>query len=177
MTFVLAAMLLAALAICVLLNLVTLPGNWAMVALVVVWAMFMPGASLGTGFFVLFIGLALLGELAEFGSQIYGAKKYGSSKGSTFAGIVGAIVGALCGAPFLFGIGAVFGALFGAWAGCYLAERLIRHQPAEVAFRIAQGAMVGRFFGMVIKFGIGIAMLALTAGNIWPEIPSPTVTL
>ena len=184
MSFLLAGFFLVVLAFCVLLNLVTLPGNWAMVALVIVWEMFYPGSSLGTMFFVLFVGLAIIGELVEFGAQIYGSKKYGSSKTSTAAGVIGAIAGAICGAPFMFGIGAIFGALFGAifgalfgaWGGCYLAERLIRRQPSEIAFRAAQGAMVGKFFGMVIKFGIGMAMLWLTASNIWPELPASSIT-
>ena len=177
MSFLLAGFFLVVLAFCVLLNLVTLPGNWAMVALVIVWEMFYPGSSLGALFFVLFIGLALIGELVEFGAQIYGSKKYGSSKTSTAAGVIGAIVGALAGAPFMFGVGAIFGALFGAWAGCYLAERLIRRQSSELAFRAAQGAMVGKFFGMVIKFGIGVAMLLLTASHIWPELPASNVAI
>jgi len=141
-----------------------------------VWELFYPGSALGVTFFVLFIGLALLGELVEFGAQIYGSKKYGSSKTSTVAGVIGAIAGAIAGAPFMFGVGAIFGALFGAWGGCYLAERLILKQPSDLAFRAAQGAMVGKFFGMVIKFGIGMAMLWLTASNIWPELPSSGVT-
>ncbi|MBQ4326208.1 MAG: DUF456 domain-containing protein [Mailhella sp.] len=176
MSFFIAGFFLVVLAVCVLLNLVTLPGYWAMVALVIVWEMFYPGSSLGVAFFVLFIGLALVGEVVEFGAQIYGSKKYGSSKTSTAAGVIGAIAGALAGAPFMFGVGAIFGALFGAWAGCYLAERFIRRQPSELAFRAAQGAMVGKFFGMVIKFGIGMAMLWLTASHIWPELPTSNIT-
>ena len=162
------ALFLLALGICVLLNLVTLPGNWAMVALVAAWALLVPGNGLGVLFFVMFIGLAVIGEVVEFGAQIWGAKKYGSSRVSTWAGVIGAIFGAIFGAPFMFGVGAVFGALFGAWAGCFLAERLIRRQPPAEAFRAAQGAFVGKFLGMVIKFGLGMAMLALTASNIWP---------
>ncbi len=176
MSFIIAGFFLAVLAVCVLLNLVTLPGNWAMVALVIVWELFYPGSSLGMTFFVLFVGLAVIGEVVEFGAQIYGSKKYGSSKTSTVAGVIGAIAGAIAGAPFMFGAGAVFGALFGAWGGCYLAERLIRRQPSEIAFRAAQGAMVGKFFGMVIKFGIGMAMLWLTASHIWPEFPADSIT-
>lgn len=163
------ALFLVALGICVLLNLVTLPGNWAMVALVAAWALLVPDSGLGVLFFVLFIGLALIGEVVEFGAQIWGAKKYGSSKISTWAGIIGAVLGAIFGAPFMFGVGAVFGALFGAWAGCFLAELLIRRQPSAVAFRAAQGAFVGRFLGMVVKFGLGMAMLVLTASRVWPE--------
>lgn len=162
---------LLALAVCVLLNLVTLPGNWAIVALVVAWAVLVPDNGLGIPFFVMLTGLAVVGEVVEFGAQIWGAKKYGSSRVSTWAGVIGAILGALFGAPFLFGVGAVFGALFGAWAGCFLAERLIRRQPASVAFRAAQGAFVGKFLGMVIKFGLGMAMLALTASHVWPDTP------
>ena len=151
------ALFLLALGVCVLLNLVTLPGNWAMVALVMAWALLVPGNGLNVRFFVMFIGLAVAGEIVEFGAQIWGAKKYGSSKVSTWAGIVGAI------------LGAGFGARCGAWAGCFLAETLIRRQPAEVAFRAAQGAFVGRFLGMVVKFGLGMAMLALTASHVWPD--------
>ena len=176
MSFIITGFFLVVLAVCVLLNLVTLPGNWAMVALVIVWEMFYPGSSLGTMFFVLFVGLAIICELVEIGAQIYGSKKYGSSKTSTAAGVIGAIAGAIFGAPFMFGVGAIFGALFGAWGGCYLAERLIRRQPSEIAFRAAQGAMVGKIFGMVIKFGIGMAMLWLTASNIWPELPASSIT-
>ena len=169
MSVFLTALFLLALGICVLLNLVTLPGNWAMVALVVAWVLLVPGNGLNVLFFVLFIGLAVAGEVVEFGAQIWGAKKYGSSKISTWAGIIGAIFGAIFGAPFMFGVGAVFGALFGAWAGCFLAELLIRRQPSAVAFRAAQGAFVGRFLGMVVKFGLGMAMLVLTASRVWPE--------
>ena len=176
MSFIIAGFFLAVLAVCVLLNLVTLPGNWALLALVIVWELFYPGSSLGMTFFVLFVGLAVIGEVVEFGAQIYGSKKYGSSKTSTVAGVIGAIAGAIAGAPFMFGAGAVFGALFGAWGGCYLAERLIRRQPSEIAFRAAQGAMAGKFFGMVIKFGIGMAMLWLTASHIWPEFPADSIT-
>lgn len=160
------ALFLLALGICVLLNLVTLPGNWAMAALVIAWALLVPGNTLNLTFFIFFLGLAIVGELVEFGAQIWGAKTYGSSKVSTWAGIIGAMLGALFGAPFLFGVGAVFGALFGAWAGCFLAEVLIRRQPSAVAFRAAQGALVGRFLGMVVKFGLGMVMLAFTASRV-----------
>ena len=169
MSFFFASLFLLALGICVLLNLITLPGNWAMVALVTAWALLVPENSLGVGFFIFFIGLAILGEVVEFGAQLWGAKRYGSSKISTIAGMIGTIAGAIIGAPFLLGLGAVLGALLGAWAGCLLAELLIRRQPSALAFRAAQGAFVGRFLGMVIKFGLGMAMLVLTASHIWPQ--------
>lgn len=168
MNFFFAILLLLALGVCVLLNLITLPGNWIMVAIVTGCALLVPNNNMGAAFFIPFIGLAAAGEAVEFGAQIFWAKKYGSSKVSTIAGMLGTIAGAMLGAPFLFGLGAVFGALFGAWGGCLLAEIFLRRQPYPLALRAAKGALVGRFLGMVIKFGMGMAMLALTASHIWP---------
>ncbi len=170
MSFIFAVILLFAMVLCLLLNLITLPGNWLMAVLVILWAIIMPESGLTAKFFILFFALAIAGEAIEFLTQMWGSRRYGSSKASAFVGIVGAILGALAGAPFLFGLGAVFGALFGAWAGCYLTERLIRHQPSDIAFRAAHGAFVGKFFGVIVKFGFGVAMIALTASYVLPDI-------
>ena len=158
MSTALVSLFLVVLTICVLLNLVMLPGNWAVVGLTALYAWLGPETpELGALFFVALVGMAVVGEVVEFLTQIWGAKKYGSSGKATFAGMIGAIAGAIFFAPFLFGIGAIFGALAGAWAGCYAAERLL-----------ANGALVGRFLGMVVKLGLGIAMVVLTASAVWP---------
>lgn len=162
---------LIVLALCALLNLVTLPGNWLLAVLVVLWALAGPDAataSLGTLFFVALFGLAVAGEIVEFLAQIWGAKKYGCSNKATVAGMIGAIAGAIVCAPFLFGVGAIFGALAGAWLGSFAAERLLVGRPASQAVTAANGALVGRFLGMVIKFGLGMTMIVLTATAIWP---------
>lgn len=138
-----------------------------MAALVLLWSFFVAAEPLSWTFFILFFGLAVLGEVVEFGTQIWGAKKYGSSNSSTFAGMIGAIVGAILLSPLFFGLGAVLGALLGAWLGSFAAERL-RGVHLEQAVISANGALLGRFLGMVIKFGIGIAMVSLTAMHIWP---------
>jgi uncharacterized protein YqgC (DUF456 family) len=92
-------------------------------------------------------------------------------------GIIGAITGAILGVPFLFGLGALFGALTGAWIGSYLFERL-RGRAAAEAWQAAKGALVGRFFGLTIKCGIGIMMLVLTYQAIWPAVMAiPTESL
>lgn len=159
------------LGLCALLNLATLPGNWAIAALVVLWALFGPEsatASMGALFFVAFFGLAVAGEVVEFLAQIWGSKKYGSSNTSTWAGMIGAIAGAIFCAPFLFGVGAIFGALGGAWLGTFLSERLLTGRGASESVTSANGALVGRFLGMVVKFGLGITMVVLTATAIWP---------
>lgn len=171
MLYALVVGFLIVLALCALLNLVTLPGNWVLAALVVLWALAGPDAataSLGVLFFVALFGLAVAGEIVEFLAQIWGAKKYGCSNKSTVTGMIGAIAGAIVCAPFLFGVGAIFGALGGAWLGSFAGERLLAGRPASQAVTAANGALVGRFLGMVVKFGLGITMIVLTATAIWP---------
>lgn len=170
MSIALASVFIVVLALCALLNLVMLPGNWAVVGLVALYAWLGPAApDLGVLFFVALIGMAVVGEIIEFVTQLWGAKKYGSSNKATLAGMIGAIAGAIFFAPFLFGIGAVFGALAGAWAGSYAAERLLSHRSQADAVTAANGALVGRFLGMVVKLGLGIAMVVLTTSVIWPK--------
>lgn len=171
MLYVLVIAFLLALALCALLNLAALPGNWVLAVLVTLWALVGPDAataSLGALFFVALFGLAAAGEIVETLAQIWGAKKYGCSNKSTVAGMIGAIAGAVAGAPFLFGLGAVFGALGGAWLGSFAAERLLAGRSTPRAVTAANGALVGRFLGMTVKFGLGVTMLALTATAIWP---------
>ena len=116
MSTALVSLFLVVLTICVLLNLVMLPGNWAVVGLTALYAWLGPETpELGALFFVALVGMAVVGEVVEFLTQIWGAKKYGSSGKATFAGMIGAIAGAIFFAPFLFGIGAIFGALAGLW--------------------------------------------------------------
>jgi uncharacterized protein YqgC (DUF456 family) len=160
-----------------LLNFFSLPANWMLIALAVAWKYMSTAADqMNFGFFALLVGLAVLGELLEFGLLALKAKKYGSSNTGLFAGLVGAIIGAIMGAPFLFGLGALFGALVGAWLGCYLME-LLRGGGHAKAMHAAMGALVGRFLGTVCKCGIGAVILTCIARAGWPDamplIPLP----
>jgi uncharacterized protein YqgC (DUF456 family) len=170
MTYALIILLLMLMLACAALNLTTLPGNWIMAVLVVLWALFGPdsGQPLGVLFFVVFFGLLILGELVEFFSQIWGAKKYGASNTSTIASIIGAITGAILLVPFFFGIGAILGSLVGAWTGCFVSERFLSNRSTAEAVTAANSTLLGRFLGMVVKFGLGITMIVWTANTIWP---------
>ena len=164
-------------ALVLLLNFFSLPANWMLIALAAVWKyMGGPAAHMDFGFFALLVGLAVLGELLEFGLLALKAKKYGSSNSGLFAGFVGAIVGAIMCAPLLFGLGALLGALAGAWLGCYLME-IVRGGGHEKAVQAALGALVGRFLGAVCKCGIGAVILTCVARAVWPDaaplIPTP----
>ena len=170
-TYAIAGGFIALLGLVLLLNLFSLPANWMLIGLAAAWKYMSPvNTLLDLKFFALLIGMALLGELLEFGLQALKAKKYGSSNSGLFAGVVGAIIGAVMCAPFLFGFGALLGALAGAWLGCYLME-MIRGHGHEKAMHAAMGAMMGRFLGTVCKCAVGGVILVMVARAIWPDIP------
>ncbi|MBQ4567511.1 MAG: DUF456 domain-containing protein [Desulfovibrio sp.] len=165
----LAAGFLTLLGFVLLLNIFGLPANWIVVALVAIWKAVHPATEqMGLTFWLMLLGLAVLGEILEFALQIVKAKRYGSSSAGTFAGMLGAIAGAILLAPLFFGLGALLGALAGAWLGCLCME-LLRGRPLGEALNAAMGAMLGRFLGTVCKCGAGGGMIALTARYIWPH--------
>lgn len=168
MDYALAGVFIALLTGALTLNVLSLPANWLILALLGLWRLFHPQApDMGTLFFVLVVGAAAVGEALEFATQTMGAKRYGSSGKGNLGGIIGAIAGAILGAPFLFGLGALFGALAGAWTGCYLLE--IGHGRSRTeAAHAAKGAMMGRFLGLVLKTGVGAGIVIYAAPRIWP---------
>jgi uncharacterized protein YqgC (DUF456 family) len=151
------------------LNVFGLPANWILLGLTALWKLVHP---LATGFDVWFWvamgGLAVLGEILEMGVQALKAKRYGASSSGTFAGMIGAIAGAIFLAPLFFGLGALIGALLGAWTGCFVVEFGFKRRPCQEAVSAAFGAMMGRFLGTVCKCGVGGTMLAFAADRIWP---------
>lgn len=146
-SFSLAYAFIVLLGLILLLNILGLPANWVVVLLVVLWKFLHPAAgALDVWFWIMFLGLAVLGEVLEMGVQVMNAKRHGSSTSGTVAGMVGAIAGAIFLAPLFFGLGAFIGALVGAWLGCLVME-LLRGRPGKEAFDAAFGTMMGRFLG------------------------------
>lgn len=175
-SFGLAYFFVVLLALLLLLNIPGLPANWLILALVGIWQFVHPQpGNLDVWFWVMAVGLAVLGEILETGVQLINARRHGSSKTGTIAGMIGAFAGAIVFAPFLLGIGALLGALFGAWLGCLLAE-LARGRSLQASLDAAFGTMMGRFLGTVCKCGVGGALVALVARRIWPDslsVPLP----
>jgi uncharacterized protein YqgC (DUF456 family) len=149
------------------LNILGLPGNWGVIALVGVWRWTHPAMDAGWWFFILLLGLALAGELVEFFSQIWGGKRYGGTRSGNWGAFFGSIIGAVILAPFLLGLGALIGAIAGAYAGS-LALELLSGRSMSQAMRAASGAMYGRVLGTVVKLGLGVAILAMAVPRIWP---------
>ncbi len=149
------------------LHIFSLPANWVVLAFVILWKLTGDPGLLSWQFVGVLALIASVGELIEFIAQYYGGKRSGSSTRGGVGGLVGAIIGAILGAPFFLGLGALAGALAGAWAGCLIIEMGQGRQFPE-ANKAALGTMWGKFFGTVAKLGLGVLMVVLLAGRIWP---------
>ena len=148
------------------LHIFSLPANWIISALLAAWAAIFPDGGVTWHFVGAMFGLSLLGELLEFVSQSWGARKYGASARGNLGGIIGAIAGAILGAPFLLGVGALIGALGGAYAGCLIFE-LSHGKAMPEARRAATGAFWGKAFGLTAKLALGAAMLVMSLPRVW----------
>ena len=114
-------------------NLIALPGNWAAVLVLLVYAFLGPetgNASIGYIPVVAAFCFALLGEGFEFVAAAMGAQKAGASRKATLLAMIGSMAGAMLGAivglpvpivgqvlaAILFGgLGATLGAMLGEW--------------------------------------------------------------
>lgn len=144
-----------------------LPANWVILGIAGLWKWLHPdAASMDMTFFIIIGGLAVAGEVLEFGVQMLGAKRYGSTGRGTLGGFIGGIAGAIFGAPFFFGLGALLGALGGAYLGCLVME-LGLGRSGDEARKAAMGTFVGRFLGLSLKFGIGVWMVSMTIPLLW----------
>lgn len=161
------------------LQLLSLPGNWIVILLLVFGKYIGPESAVAglTWSFLLFLaGLALLGEALEWVAQFQLGKRHGSSARGNIGGILGAIVGAILMLPLFFGFGALLGALGGAYLGC-LGMELIHGRSGVDARKAAWGVFIGRFLGTTLKLGIGITIIWLAVGKIWPQAESDLLVL
>lgn len=154
-----------------LLNLVSLPGNWFIVALALTWVLVGPSDYRFSWIVVVVIAiLGLIGEAIEFGASVMGTKKLGgSTRGATLSvvgSVIGGVMGAIFGIPFpipLVGslIGSVLLAGVGAWIGASLGEKWVG-KPLNESVKIGSAAFVGRMLGTAGKLALGSIMAALT---------------
>lgn len=158
-------------------NLLTLPGNWLIVAFCGFYAWMLPETSggrigwLGLG---VLIGLAILGEVIEFVASAAAAGQRGGSRRGMALAVIGTAIGSLFGAfvslpvpivgPVL---GALLGGAGGAFAGAWIGE-LWKGKTAAEGAHVGTGAMVGRLLGTSGKLFIGAVMVVIaTVDALW----------
>ena len=151
-------------------TLITLPGNWILLTLTILYAYFLPAdyyPRISWTVVIVVALIALLGELIEFLAGAAGAAKQGGSKLGIFLSLVGAFLGSIGGAigfsfiPVLGTmIGAVLGGALGAFGGAWLGEHNSQ-KTKEERFEIGKGAFIGRILGTVGKLAMGVIMLVV----------------
>jgi uncharacterized protein YqgC (DUF456 family) len=167
------AILLIALCIVAwLTSLLTLPGNWIVVALAAGFAWLFPhDAGRGISWTVVGIGLALavVGEVIEFAASAAGAAKQGASRRSVLLSLVGAMVGSIVGlmigtpVPVLGSfVMALVGGAGGAFAGAYLGE-MWKGRAEHERIAAGQGAFTGKIWGTLGKLACGAVIVAMIA--------------
>ncbi|MAI72632.1 MAG: hypothetical protein CMM01_17230 [Rhodopirellula sp.] len=151
-------------------NLIALPGNWAAVLILLVYAFVGPAtgnASIGYIPVVAAFCFALLGEGFEFVAAALGAQKAGASRKATLLAMIGSMAGAILGAivglpvpivgqvlaAILFGgLGATLGAMLGEWSnGSSWRESL----------PIGHAAFWGRTIGTLGKVAAGAVIVVI----------------
>jgi hypothetical protein len=147
--------------IALLLDLVGLFGNWIILAaMAAVWFFkgFVPFGLWGLGGM---LALAVLGEILETWFAGYGAKRFGGSKGSMVAALVGCIGGAILGSPLFPILGTLLGAIAGAFVAAALYEIIQHERDVKQAAWTGIGAAVGKVGGLFAKLFCGLGMLLI----------------
>lgn len=171
MLYLWASLLVIANILCLALTLVTLPGNWLMLAVTagVAWWQWDNGMfSVWT--LIVVLVLAVIAELIEFLASTVGVKKSGGTRWSGVASLIGGVVGAIIG-TFAIPI-PVLGSLVGACAGAALAawacEGLHGRTGAEAA-KTGMAAGAGRLVGTTLKFAVGMLIwMIIAVAAFWP---------
>lgn len=159
------------------LNLLTLPGNWLMVAttMLLAWWQWDAAKAAGDQMFsiptlVAIVALAALGEVVEFFAGVAGARKAGSTRWGSAGALLGGIVGAVAG-TFVIPV-PVLGSLIGACAGACLGAwgmELLGGREMRPSIRAGIGGGVGRLGGTVLKSFLGVLIWIIVAvAAFWP---------
>lgn len=145
-------------------TLFSLPGVWLIVGTAALIDLWRPEVfSLRT--LIIAALLAIMAEIVELVASGAGAKRAGGAKRSAVGAIVGAIIGAVLGTPFMPIVGTILGGAVGAGIGAAFMERTKVERTWGDAWRVGQGAAVGRVIATVIKamFAAAIATFLFVA--------------
>lgn len=110
-----------------------------------------PGAGLPASFWWGMVGLSVLLFGADFLTNMYFVKRYGGSKWSSFAAVLGIILGIFILPPF--------GMIILPFVFVVLVELFVQNQPMERAIKAGFGSLLGFLGSAVVKVVLQIAMI------------------
>lgn len=148
-----------------------LPGTFLQVAAALVLTVATDGTRMGWPWVGLLLGLALVGELVEFVSGQWGARRYGGSRKAAWGALIGGLVGAVVGGIPLPLIGSIVMSFLGTFAGALIGEM---HERRHLApdLRVGYGAIVGRAIGVGVKLALGFLMLIVGSAVVIAQLGS-----
>ena len=144
----------------------SIPGTVIILMDALLYGLFTGFERIGGKVLITLLILSVLAELSEFAMGMGGALKFGASKKSLTASIVGGIIGAVMLSPFLLGLGAVVGAFLGGFAGVFAVE-LLRQSGLKPSLRAAWGSIIGRAAGICVKGAFALVMTAISLASIY----------
>ena len=163
---------------CLVLVVFGLPGIWIMIGVAIIIELadglyLEPDESQTFSWWVIgvAIGLALLGELMEFGASVIGTKAGGGTKRGMIGAVIGGIGGALLLTPFIPVpvVGSLIGALVGTFAGASIGELTARDSTVRGTLKPATGATIARILATVAKMGVAVVIwVSLSISAFWP---------
>jgi len=166
-----AILLLAINGVWLLLTLLTLPGNWLMVATTALLAWWQWDRGMFSPWVLVAIAaLAAAGEVVEFIASAVGVRKAGGTRLGGLGALVGGLAGLVAG-TFLIPIPLV-GSLVGTCAGACVGAMTFEAaggRGAKQSARLGLAAGAGRLAGTLGKFVIGVLIyLIVAAAAFWP---------
>lgn len=134
-----------------------LPGNFLLVVLTLVLAVWDQFQQLSWGFVGAMALAWLIGEGIEFFASAIGAKQANASRPAIIAAYIGAFVGMIIGTVFSPVIGTLIGSLLGAFCAGYGIEYRQTGSGGQ-AKTVALYVVLGQLLGLVFKLALGLAM-------------------
>ena len=150
----------------VLVGLLGLPGNFVPV-LAALFAVIAGDGSFTWIWFIVFLSIAVSGEVFDQVTGVYGAKKYGATRPGMFGALIGGIVGGVVGTMILPVIGSLAGVFVGCFAFTFLFEYLFSERSTDESRKAGVGAVLGKTAAMAYKFIAGFVLIILMAWRFW----------
>jgi len=154
-------------AVSVLLAVLGIPGNFVPVIIALIATLAGDGQSFNWTWFVVFLLIAVSGEVVDQLMGLLGAKKYGASRAGMIGAIIGGFAGGILGTMILPLVGSLVGVLLGCFFMTFLFELLYSGRSMDESRRAGFGALLGRVIASCYKLSAGFVLLALMAWRFW----------
>ena len=137
-----------------------LPGTMLQVLAAALLCIVSDGARISWIWVVLFLLIALFGELVDFLSGQWGTKRFGGSGAAGWGALLGGIGGALVGLPIPV-VGSVVASFLGTFGGALLGQ-MYTQRKLEPDLRVGFGALLGRAIGVGFKLFLAFVILVMS---------------